>query len=69
MARGKCIDIRQTLTTLLPKAEIERLAHECGAGSTTTKGRCQRDVVDGAAGIRKPDASARWPVFDAPTNG
>ena len=31
MARGKCIGIRQTLTTLLPKAEIERLAHECGA--------------------------------------
>ena len=31
MARGKCIGIRQTLTTLLPKAEIERLAHESGA--------------------------------------
>ena len=31
MARHKCIGIRQTLTTLLPKAEIERLAHESGA--------------------------------------
>ena len=31
MARNKCIGIRQTLTTLLPNAEIERLAHECGA--------------------------------------
>ena len=27
----RCIGIRQTLTTLLPKAEIERLAHESGA--------------------------------------
>ena len=31
MARHKCIGIRQKLTTLLPKAEIERLAHESGA--------------------------------------
>ena len=31
MAQHKCIGIRQTLTTLLPKAEIERLAHESGA--------------------------------------
>ena len=31
MARHKCIGIRHTLTTLLPKAEIERLAHESGA--------------------------------------
>ena len=31
VARHKCIGIRETLTTLLPKAEIERLAHESGA--------------------------------------
>ena len=31
VARHKCIGIRQTLTTLLPEAEIERLAHESGA--------------------------------------
>ena len=31
MARHKCIGIRQALTTLLPKAEVERLAHESGA--------------------------------------
>ena len=31
MARHKCIGIRETLTTLLPKAEIERLAQESGA--------------------------------------
>ena len=31
MAQHKCIGIRQTLTTLLSKAEIERLAHESGA--------------------------------------
>ena len=31
VARHKCIGIRQTSTTLLPKAESERLAHECGA--------------------------------------
>ena len=31
MARGKRIGIRQTLTALLPTAEIERLAHESGA--------------------------------------
>ena len=31
MARGKCIGVRETLTTLLPKSEIERLAHESGA--------------------------------------
>ena len=31
MARPKCIGVRETLTTLLPKAEIERLAHESGA--------------------------------------
>ena len=31
MARHKCIGIRETLTRLLPKAEIERLAHESGA--------------------------------------
>ena len=31
MARVKCIGIRETLTSLLPKAEVERLAHESGA--------------------------------------
>ena len=31
MARHKCIGIRETLTTLLPQAEIERLAQESGA--------------------------------------
>ena len=31
MARHDCIGIRETLTTLLPRAEIERLAHESGA--------------------------------------
>jgi len=31
VARHKCIGIRQTLTTVLPKAEIDRLAHESGA--------------------------------------
>ena len=31
MARRKCIGVRETLTTLLPKTEIERLAHESGA--------------------------------------
>ena len=31
MARVKCMGIRETLTSLLPKAEIERLAHESGA--------------------------------------
>ena len=31
MARPKCIGVRETLTTLLPKAEIERLAHKIGA--------------------------------------
>ena len=31
MARHKCIGIREALTTLLPKAEIERLSHESGA--------------------------------------
>ena len=31
MARQECIGVRETLTTLLPKAEIERLAHENGA--------------------------------------
>ena len=31
MARVKCIGIRETLTSLLPKAEIERLARESGA--------------------------------------
>ena len=31
MARVKCIGIRETLTSLLPKAEIERLAYESGA--------------------------------------
>ena len=31
MARYKCIGIRETLTALLPKAEIERLVHESGA--------------------------------------
>ena len=30
MARHKCIGVRETLTTLLPKAEIERQAHESG---------------------------------------
>lgn len=31
MARVKCIGIRETLTSLLPKSEIERLARESGA--------------------------------------
>ena len=31
MARHKCIGIRETLTTWLPRAEIERLAQESGA--------------------------------------
>jgi len=31
VARSKCIGIRETLTSLLPKADIERLAHESGA--------------------------------------
>ena len=31
MARHKCIGIRETLTTLLPRAEIERLVQESGA--------------------------------------
>ena len=31
MARHKCVGIRETLTTLLPRAEIERLAQESGA--------------------------------------
>lgn len=30
MAGHKCTGIRQTVTTLLPKAETERLAHESG---------------------------------------
>ena len=48
MARHECIGIRETLTTLLPKAEIERLAHESGAVRRR----------------RKVDASAmRWRVL------
>lgn len=31
MARVKCICIRETLTSLLPGADIDRLAHESGA--------------------------------------
>ena len=48
MARAKCIGVRETLTTLLPKAEIERLAHESG----------------GVRRRRKVDASAMlWSVL------
>ena len=67
MARHQCIGIRQTLTTLLPKAEIERLAHESGAVR-------RRRKVDASAMLWTvllgfgPEASARWPVFDAPMN-
>ena len=51
MARVKCIGIRETLTSLLPKAEIERLAHESGAVRRR----------------RKVDASAPEPVNDFET--
>ena len=48
MARRKCIGVRVTLTTLLLKTEIERLAHGCGA----------------VRRARKVDASAmRWSVL------
>jgi len=47
VARDKCIGIRQTLTPLLPKAEIERLAHESGP----------KQVPD-SEGRRRPSSSA-----------
>ena len=69
VARHKCIGIRQTLTTLLPKAEIERLAHESGAVRRRRKVDASAMLWTVCCWDSEPDASARWPVFGAPTNG
>ena len=69
MARHKCIGIQQTLTTLSPKAEIERLDHESGAVRRRRKVDASAMLWTVLLGFGTGRASARWPVFGAPTNG
>ena len=66
MARVKFIGIRETLTSLLPKAEIERLARESGAMRRRRKSRPQRDVLVRGARVRLRGPSAPWRGFVAP---
>ena len=65
MARHECIAIQETLTTLLSKAEIERLANESGAVRRRRKIDTSAMLWSVSQGFGT-DASGSWWAFAAP---